>query len=725
MKKLLLGLVSFLAAGFPLYGQLLDSPASPSYDRSTFHQSIGFHNTSQNVFFEDYNGFLELAFDNNFTLEFWVKIPSSVPPGTMILRTNNFDVNFASSDDGNGNLSPGLIFLVKSYDSEGHPFPGESFFYHMTGQDLPYFNDWFHVAIVRNRSASAPYHPFSTYPGTMRMYINGHSSTYADTAPLAELLPLGSGGGIHLALGYTPYLKIDEFRIWNTPRTPQEIYTHMNEAIAPNAAGLIAYYSFDHSNVNSPGYLNLTDASIPNESRGAGSPATDGSELAGWVYGHPSQGAPPVSGTDRNYLSVSDGPWDDAATWGGEVPREDEIVTVEHSVTLDRNRTQGGLQFRGPIASARVSGAVSEEKLVYTNGHTLKLLSPPTGGDATRYVVTNGGKLIVENIPYTGVKIPVGTATAYRPVTVAQEGRNQFLSFSIEAKDDISPTVSADAAVVNASWELAPLPKATGAYTLRFQWNGSDESDGFSHEGATVANYHNSSWNFLTSEPVAGDLNGAYSIGATVSEFSPFIITSDQSSLPVRLVHFDVTREGETAVLKWSASDAENFAGFEIERSTNSKTWTTIAKEPNSKQGSLVHHYTFIDHLPEGSFDKLYYRLKMIDLDNSFVFSAIKSIALESPALLTVFPNPVQRNSEIQLRTRLDLSGSLQSGSLQSGSHLSGSHLSITSLAGQRVYDQAVVRSGSLKLPDIPPGIYILSLKDEGGRTYREKILVR
>lgn len=711
MRQLLFILFIFLT-GADICGQINNAPPVPEYDRSEFNQSIGFHNTNRHAFLEDYNTVFEYLFDDDFTIEFWIKISSSIEPGALVLRTSNFDINFGMGVDANGNYTPGLVFLTRSWEpdprwenAEDYLVPGTNHYHHLTAQDIPYFNDWFHVAIVRSRSAVNT--SDNMYPGNMRMYINGTSSEYPVYGPLEDLLPLDDGG-IYMAPYYTSYLKMDELRIWNMARTTQQIHDHMNQPISNTTAGLIAYYSFDGL---PPGAI-----TIPNTARGTGAPLTDDNiddhPLYGTVGGY---GPAPFFGTDREYISEAEGDWDDPDTWGGEVPGEDEIVIINQTVTLTGNRTQHGLVFRAPdIAAARMSGAASGDKLVFTNGHTLTLKSPPAGGNASSYVATdNGGTLIVENIPYTGTQIPVGTESAYRPVFIAQPTTTSydFISFSIRAEDEILPAVSAQAAVVDASWDLTPLTAnpSPAPYRIKFQWNGADERNNFSRGDAYVANHHNGSWNILTSEDAETINSTTYALAATVSQFSPFIITSDQTSLPVRLTSFNVAQEGQTALLTWSASDAENFTRFEIERSPDADTWVTIGTEHAAGQGREVRHYTFHDPLTNVLSQRLYYRIKMIDFDNSYAYSPIKTIAWKASARLSVYPNPAERKSEVRLKFSGDLSNA---------------DLKIISLNGFEVHRQRGLTNGLVKLPDLPTGIYIISV-DQGGQVHKEKILIR
>ncbi len=721
MRPALLSVFLFVFCATSGYSQVYTSPRPPGYNGDEFHQSIGFHNTKQYVYFDEFNTYLEYMFDLDFTIEFWVKIPSSVKPGAMLLQSSSFDINFALQNN-NGVTTPSLIFLVKSDKPDnrlpdgGNQFPDGETYYHIAGQNIPYFNDWFHVAIVRNRTGNAmPHiHDKNTPQGSMRMYINGITDEHPSFAPQEELTAFD--GGISLAVGYTHYLKIDELRIWKVALSAPEIYTNMNSQIDNHTPNMVAYYDFNQTDPNS--------SFIPNKARGTGSPVNETNQneppVSGFVIDIPAYGPAPVFGIDREYVSASEGSWDDENTWNGPVPDENEIVTIDHTITLNQPRTQSGLIFRAPLAAARVSSSVSDEKLVYTNGHTLRLLSPPSGGNETSYIVTNdGGSLIVDNLPdYTTTQIPIGTESAYRPVSVSQPGGRSF-SMSFAAKDDMPTSVATGAAVVDALWDLAPVRSSDLdfpnnsllPYQVSFQWNQSDERDNFVREEAAVANFHSDTWNLLTSEDVETTGYGTYSITTTVSNFSPFIITSNQTSLPVRLAGFDILREGSLAILKWSASDVSNFSKFEIERSPDARAWTTIGTEYAPQQSLSLQHYTYYDPIPAALSQRLYYRIKMIDLDNSYTYSPVKSIAAELSAQLGIYPNPADSKSEI----RFQFPGDLRNVDLK-----------IISLNGLEVYRKTTgLSNGSLKLPDLPTGIYILSVKDEYGQVHKEKILIK
>jgi hypothetical protein len=125
------------------------------------------------------------------------------------------------------------------------------------------------------------------------------------------------------------------------------------------------------------------------------------------------------------------------------------------------------------------------------------------------------------------------------------------------------------------------------------------------------------------------DLAGKSSPGATYS-------LASTSPLPVTLSSFNIRQIETKAVLQWSTSEEVNASHFDVEHSRDGKVFslagTVSANELNRK-------YQFIDNnIFTGT---KYYRLKMVDLDHSFAYSRIVSIALISDKKQpNLYPNP-------------------------------------------------------------------------------------
>ena len=87
--------------------------------------------------------------------------------------------------------------------------------------------------------------------------------------------------------------------------------------------------------------------------------------------------------------------------------------------------------------------------------------------------------------------------------------------------------------------------------------------------------------------------------------------------LPVRLRNFTVAATPCGTLLKWETSSEKNFREFLVERSADAREFTGVGRvlSAGSADGS---RYSFAQSGLEGTY---YYRLKMIDTDNTFALS--------------------------------------------------------------------------------------------------------
>lgn len=118
-------------------------------------------------------------------------------------------------------------------------------------------------------------------------------------------------------------------------------------------------------------------------------------------------------------------------------------------------------------------------------------------------------------------------------------------------------------------------------------------------------------------------------------------IPSD-TPLPVKLADFRVQNEGnKMAQLNWETTAETNSSHFDIQRSTDTKTWQTIGTKSSANNSTSVIQYHFTDDAPLNGLS--YYRLKMVDLDGTFGYSSIKNTKFEikDQKALNLYPNPV------------------------------------------------------------------------------------
>lgn len=175
------------------------------------------------------------------------------------------------------------------------------------------------------------------------------------------------------------------------------------------------------------------------------------------------------------------------------------------------------------------------------------------------------------------------------------------------------------------------------------------------------------------------------------------------TTLPVKLVHFDIVKETKAISIQWSTVSEENFKGFQIERSANAKNWNTIkivdSKGVNGQSDAHI-QYTYQDSQPLATVN--YYRLKMVDLDDTYTYSTMKSVHFDDVTPAYVYPNPVQ--DKLYLKTTQG-----------------ENKVTITNMLGQIIWNGVVDQE--VDFSRFAAGLYIISIKDLQGQTTKQKIV--
>ena len=108
-------------------------------------------------------------------------------------------------------------------------------------------------------------------------------------------------------------------------------------------------------------------------------------------------------------------------------------------------------------------------------------------------------------------------------------------------------------------------------------------------------------------------------------------------TLPVELLTLSARTESSDILLDWTTATEINTDHFNIERSTDLQSWTSIGTHPAAGNSQTAIDYDFRDPAPEQGIN--YYRLKMLDQDASFEYSWTVS-AEWTHATPLCYPNP-------------------------------------------------------------------------------------
>ena len=113
------------------------------------------------------------------------------------------------------------------------------------------------------------------------------------------------------------------------------------------------------------------------------------------------------------------------------------------------------------------------------------------------------------------------------------------------------------------------------------------------------------------------------------------------SVTPVTWLSFNARLNADSVLLNWQTATELNNARFEIQRSPDGRSFTTIGNQNGSGTSSLRHDYSFMDKNPLPGVS--YYRIKQVDLDGKFTYSVVIAIRFEKGSIYTVvYPNPAK-----------------------------------------------------------------------------------
>lgn len=228
---------------------------------------------------------------------------------------------------------------------------------------------------------------------------------------------------------------------------------------------------------------------------------------------------------------------------------------------------------------------------------------------------------------------------------------------------------------------------------------------------------NNFTFSFVTLTPIgSGTENGVNYVDFTVSSFSGGsgglgISPYPNTPLPVTYTSISAVPGNEAILVNWTTATEINNKGFEVQRSTDARNFTTIGFVNGHNNSSTAQQYVYTDTKVDVN-TEYYYRLNQIDNDGKSELSNIVSaILLNTEGSVQVgnpYPNPTTQSSNIQLLSPTN----------------GEAHISIVNSMGQVVSDKTVqINKGSNMLTvsteNIAAGIYNIHINIGGQRYYR------
>lgn len=238
---------------------------------------------------------------------------------------------------------------------------------------------------------------------------------------------------------------------------------------------------------------------------------------------------------------------------------------------------------------------------------------------------------------------------------------------------------------------------------------GADEKIVFNGTGNSVTVtglYANKKYHFRVVEynnTAASGNNSLYLLGGNAEGSQ-----STLSAAPVKLVSFSVKAYQESVSVHWITSSEINASNFVIERSTDGIHFTDIGQLPAKGKSGGNQNYQFADEPNNGNSqsDQYFYRLKMVDLDNSFTYSSVESVIFKLSDVISIAPNPAKNIVTIK-------GGGIQK-------------IEIYTMTGSKVLEkQNAGLTVEIDISNLSAGLYLVKTTKTNGEIYMKRLAVQ
>ncbi|MEZ4828790.1 MAG: T9SS type A sorting domain-containing protein [Bacteroidia bacterium] len=177
--------------------------------------------------------------------------------------------------------------------------------------------------------------------------------------------------------------------------------------------------------------------------------------------------------------------------------------------------------------------------------------------------------------------------------------------------------------------------------------------------------------------------------------------------LPVELLHFEGKTQSEGVHLFWSTARENQNKGFEIERATEDRVFTSVGWVNGSGDTQAQTDYTYFD-VPPGYENHYYYRLRQNDFNGESAYSQVIEVFLPENKVRASYM-PYLREIYIWKKPSDPV------------------RVSVIDIAGKIIFAAEVSgqeKETIVRLPALPGGVYFFAIYNREGIIYRKKIVL-
>jgi hypothetical protein len=226
--------------------------------------------------------------------------------------------------------------------------------------------------------------------------------------------------------------------------------------------------------------------------------------------------------------------------------------------------------------------------------------------------------------------------------------------------------------VMNRYWNVTPTAEPTGDIGARFYYNNHDLTDvNGSYPYHDLLNQQLIFYKEIGGNPdpttdlagatkiisimpnrYASDTTWTYTPISDLTQYAEFSVasfsggggggTGNDQALPIKLLSFTATKNGNKNLLQWTTAQEVNSNYFSVERSNDDVSFNSLGNVSAKGNTAVATAYSFTDSKPNNGAN--HYRLRMVNKDGTYSYSEIRSINDAMHFAVNIYPNPVKDN---------------------------------------------------------------------------------
>jgi hypothetical protein len=407
--------------------------------------------------------------------------------------------------------------------------------------------------------------------------------------------------------------------------------------------------------------------------------------------GQPTSGWPAYLLAD-DYVELTGVPSSDIA---GITMEEWTGTTLQHTVTFPTG-TLFGPNGTMVVATGQLGTSVPVPgSYYYHSGNTISHGS----ADVRGYVLKNQSGAIIDAVTYGGYVFPAASGVTSLDWSGTSPGGSGTSGNRLNAPDNNTASVWINSAA-------------------------SPQDPNTVNSGVTVpsaATLNGFSWNYLgipvstTPRTTFGPWTtpGVYTYVATYTNacgtFYDTVFVTAAATVPVKLISFDGKANNTNSDLIWQTASEKNARLFEVHASVDGKNFNKVG-EVNAKGNSIsIVNYTFTHFDALANNNKVYYKLKSVDVDGTFEWSNTIIVATkkDNNASIDVYPNPFNNDVTVSLIDNTPAT------------------IEVVTLEGVNVYNTSTNSNSSfanINLTQLTAGVYFIKVTQNGTTTVQKLI---